>query len=338
MPQILNLQPSQLPARERAPVPLLVALSCLFVFSPASGVPAESLSSPSFTTNVQTFDAKGVVVALDYSRNTLTIRHEAISNYMPAMTMPFHAKSARELEGISPRDQVSFRLLVSDTESWVEGVKKTGTVPAEEVRHEEGQAPASRHPLLTYKFTNELGQAVSLSDFRGQALGITFFFTRCPLPEFCPRLSKNFYEASRELSAMANAPTNWHFLSISFDPQFDTPAVLKAYGESYQYDPAHWNFLTGPEDKIRELARLSGVEVKPAGALIDHNFRTLIIDATGHLQTTIPFGGNLSDFIVKEMLKAAVAVPASNAGGTNGTVPQGPRSTGFSAAAATLSR
>ena len=124
--------------------------------------------------------------------------------------------------------------------------------------------PAGRpdHPLLDYKFTNELGQAVSLNDFRGQALAITFFYTRCPLPDYCPRLSKNFQEASQKLESLPDAPANWHFLSISFDPEFDSPAMLKAYGESYQYDPKHWSFLTGPADKIAELAREAGVSYR----------------------------------------------------------------------------
>ena len=92
-------------------------------------------------------------------------------------------------------------------------------------------ATAARHgrnPLWYYKFTNELGQAVSLNDFHGQALAITFIYTRCPLPNYCPRLSKNFQEASQKLESLPGAPTNWHFLSISFDPQFDTPAVLQS--------------------------------------------------------------------------------------------------------------
>jgi protein SCO1/2 len=161
-----------------------------------------------------------------------------------------------------------------------------------------------RNPLLDYKFTNELGQAVSLSDFPGQALAITFFFTRCPMPDFCPRLSKNFQEASRKLTASDEAFTNWHFLSITFDPVFDTPSVLKAYAERYQYDPRHWSFLTGPEDKISELARLSGVKAEPDNGLINHNFRTLIIDATNHLQKVFPMGGDLSEAIVSEMQKA----------------------------------
>jgi protein SCO1/2 len=158
---------------------------------------------------------------------------------------------------------------------------------------------------LDYQFTNELGQAVSISQFRGQALAITFFFTRCPIPDFCPRLSKNFQEASRKLRSMTNAPVNWHFLSVTFDPEFDTPAVLKSYAEGYQYDPKHWSFLTGPTNKIAELARESDVTFERDGVFFNHNFRTLIIDASGELQMNFPIGGNLSDAIVREIVKAA---------------------------------
>jgi protein SCO1/2 len=111
---------------------------------------------------------------------------------------------------------------------------------------------------------------------------------------------------------MPGALTNWHFLSVSFDSDFDTPAVLKAYGERYQYNPKHWSFLTGPREKISELASLSDVQIRPEGGLINHNFRTLIIDAAGHLQMVFPTSGNFSDAIVSEMLKAA-AVPSTPA-------------------------
>lgn len=171
-----------------------------------------------------------------------------------------------------------------------------------------------RNPLRNYKFTNELGQPVSLSDFHGQALALTFFFTRCPMPNFCPRLSKNFQEASQKLSATGGIFTNWHFLSVTFDPEFDTPSVLKAYAKRYNYDPHHWSFLTGPRDKIDELAKLAGVKADPDGALINHNFRTLIIDAANRLQMVFPTSGDLSDEIAKEMLKAVAATnqaPAS---------------------------
>ena len=234
------------------------------------------------------------------------IRHEAISNYMAAMTMAFKVKSPGELTGLQRGDEISFRLQVTEAESWVDQLTKIGTASLPPIQPA-ANMPAARphHPLLDYKFTNELGQAVSLNDFRGQTLAITFFFTRCPLPDYCPRLSKNFQEASQKLGSLPNGPTNWHFLSVSFDPEFDTPAMLKAYGDSYQYDPKQWSFLTGPADKIGELARQAGLSYQADGGTFNHAFRTLIIDPTGHLQMVFPTSGDLSDQIVAEIIKAA---------------------------------
>ena len=264
-------------------------------------------------TNVQTFRAQGIVKEVAGDGKTVVITHEAIPNYMAAMTMPFKVREPGELVGVQAGDKVLFRLKVTDAESWVEGISKFGSAPAQETKPagptaSEARETKPQHPLLDYPFTNELGQAVRLSDFRGQALAITFFFTRCPIPDYCPRLSKNFEEASLKLAAMAGGPTNWHFLSVTFDPEFDSASVLRAYGERYHYDSKHWNFLTGPREKISELASGSGVKTEPVGGFINHNFRTLIIDAAGHLRMIFPTGGNLSEAIVAEVLKAA-AVP-----------------------------
>lgn len=262
-------------------------------------------------TNERVFAAIGVVEQINPADGTVLIRNEAISNYMSAMTMPFKVKDTKVLADLQSGDEISFQLHVTGTESWVDQFTKIGTVslkenkPPPDIRNGQTQSVRPRHPLWTYKFTNELEQAVSLSDFQGQALAITFFYTRCPLPEYCPRLSKNFQEASQKLESMPGAPANWHFLSFSFDPEFDTPAMLKAYGESYQYDPNHWSFLTGPPDQIAELARQSGMKYESDNGLINHNFRTLIIDANGHLQMVFPTSGDLSDEIVAEIIKAA---------------------------------
>ena len=286
---------------------------------------------PSATT--ETFDAKGVVKEIRSGEHRIVIAHEAIENYMDAMTMPFNVRDPAELAGLHAGDRVSFRLRVTAEESWVERITKLGTAagpsagpsppgsrqagpdtrPAQpQPVQAEAPAPAQagephrpRHPLMDFPFTNELGQRITLGDFRGQALAITFFFTRCPIPDFCPRLSKNFEAAARQLSSLPNAPTNWHFLSVSFDTEFDTPAVLRAYGERYHYDPKHWSFLTGPADKIRELASLSDVTFEKDNGFFNHNFRTLVIDAAGRLQVSFPVGGDLSEALTKEMLKAA---------------------------------
>ena len=266
-----------------------------------SGLPALA------ETSAQVFAAKGVVRELSAEERTITISHEPVSNYMEAMTMPFKVKDPAVVAGLHPGDEVTFRLHVTQTDSWVDQITRIGRVTLSESkpRLPEPAPLHDRNPLWYYNFTNELGQPVSLKSFHGQALAITFIYTRCPLPNYCPRLSKNFQEASQKLAAMPGAPTNWHFLSISFDSEYDSPEVLKAYGNSYQYDPAHWSFLTGPPDKIAELARMSGVNYEYDNGLINHNFRTLIVDGNGHLQTVFPVSGDFSDSIVAEIIKAA---------------------------------
>jgi protein SCO1/2 len=230
---------------------------------------------------------------------------------MDAMTMPFRVNDPAQLPGLHVGDSVSFRLLVTPERSWIDRLVK---IPALKLTRSDPAADSAataptrpRHPLLDYAFTNELGQPVRLGDFRGQVLAMTFFFSRCPIPEYCPRLTRNFEEASHKLRAMPGVPTNYHFLSVTFDPEFDTPDRLKAYAGNFSYDPSHWSFLTGPSNKVAELARLSDMKYQRDGIFFNHDLRTLIIDASGRLRMVFPLGGNLSDAIVQEMLKAAGA-------------------------------
>ena len=258
----------------------------------------------------QSFSVSGIVRRLSPDDLTVVIAHDEIPNYMPAMTMPFKVRQTNDLAGLNAGDEIKFRLLVNDDESWIDRIQKTGKrygVAEDSISLSTNTVQITSpnsHPLMDYQFTNQLGQPVSLNQFKGQALAITFIFTRCPIPEYCPRLSKNFAEASRKLAAMPDAPTNWHFLSITFDPAYDTPEILHSYAASHQYDPRHWSFLTGDQDKIGELAKASGVMVRPEGNTFDHSFRTLIINTKGQLQMSFPVSGDLSDSIVGEMLKA----------------------------------
>jgi protein SCO1/2 len=305
----------------RAPASLLLAtFYALCAVMISLGVPrafSAAASSP------QTFEVKGVVQRLDPENGKAVIRHEAIPDYMDAMTMPFQVKDRQLLKTLTPGDAVSFRLVVTEEESWVDRIEKIpGTASskvlvapagASQVAQSSGVAGnLKHHPLLDYAFTNQFGQPVRLSQFRGQALAITFIFTRCPIPDYCPRLTKNFEEAAQKLQNMEGGPANYHFLSVTIDPEFDTPAVLKTYGERFGYDPTRWSFLTGPAEKIAELAKLSGMNYQGRAGLINHDLRTLIIDPNGRLQTAIPVGGNLSDLIVTELVK--VLSPGSQGG------------------------
>jgi protein SCO1 len=292
----------RLPAIIASPAILLVSTGAIFGLPPDSGV--------------SVYSGRGVVEEIKPAGKVVVIHHETIPDYMAAMTMPFNVKDAGELAGLQRGSLIDFNLYVATNESWVAHIVKTGnlTLPPLPARSivptPTSDFSGPKYELLHFNFTNELGQPVSLGDFAGQALAITFFYTRCPLPDYCPRLSKNFQAASRKLEALRGGPTNWHFISISFDPDFDSPEVLKSYGEFYQYDSSHWSFLTGPKEKIRELGMRAGVTTQNRDGLIDHNFRTLIVDASGRLQMIFPTGGDLSDEIVAEIIKGATGANA----------------------------
>jgi protein SCO1/2 len=255
-------------------------------------------------------------------RKQLKIEHENIPNYMAAMTMTFDVKDAKELAGLQPGDKLSFRMIVTEKDGWIEQIKKIGattpivsSVPESFRRVREVDPLKEGDPMPDYHFTNELGQAVSLSDFKGQALALSFIFTRCPFPTFCPRMSDNFAEAQQKLKALPNAPANWHLLTISFDPEFDKPAVLKVYAKRFQADPKHWSFATGELIDITAITEQFGLlfwkpdPLQPAG--ISHNLRTVVIDAQGRIQKILPENTWKVDDLVKEIVKAAAAAASS---------------------------
>jgi protein SCO1/2 len=160
-----------------------------------------------------------------------------------------------------------------------------------------------------YKFTNEFGAPISLAQFKGQALGLTFIFTRCPFPTFCPRMSQNFEKAQKALKAQAGGPKNWKLLSISIDPEYDTPERLHRYAQVYGTDTNHWLFAMSDLwtlDGITQQLGLTFTRETP-GALPQHNLRTVVIDAQGRLQKV--FVGNewTTEEFVSEMTSAAKA-------------------------------
>jgi len=288
---------------------LILGLLIWSLFSWRSQFSLSRVSAAVATPKVQRFVVTGVIRQVQPDQKKVVIDHEAITNYMDAMTMAFKVKDTNQLNDLKAGDRVRFRLLVKEDESWIDHLRKTGeSVPTAIAVVPKGTNAApetsGKHPLLQYAFTNEFGKPATLESFRGQALAITFFFTRCPIPEYCPRLSRNFEEASSKVAAIPNGPTNWHFLSVSIDPAMDTPAVLRTYAQRYHYNSNHWTFLTGPVEKVRELARLSGVTYEAEGSLFNHNFRTLIIDPKGALRKSFPVGGNLSDQIAEEIIAA----------------------------------
>ena len=260
------------------------------------------------------FQAQGIVQELDPDGKTVVIQHQAIPDYMPAMTMPFVDKNPSELVGLRRGDSITFRLNVTSTNGWIDHVAKTGVVQVIEAGSSSPIIQVVRDvppldvgdELPAYHFTNELGQAVNTSQFRGQALAFTFFFTRCPYPNFCPYVSRGFEETQKKLAAMTNAPTNWHLISVSFDPEYDTPATLKAYADLRDFNPARWDFVTGDLADLTAFGGQFGEYFGHDGAGgINHNLRTVVVDARGRVQRIIQGNTWTSDELVAEIIKAA---------------------------------
>src|SRR5437588_3463486 len=197
---------------------------------------------PSVGTSQQVFQVTGLVVAVNPLRKQVEIKHEAIPGYMPAMTMPFEVKQSAELGNLRPGLAVTFRLNVRPTEVWIDQIHggnspaTNGPPPGSEVRVVRDVQPLELGDALPEcHLIDESGRPISTAQFKGQVLAITFLFTRCPLPNFCPLMANHFAAVQKKLLAMPNAPTNWHLLTISFDPEFDKPEVLKAYAQAYHY-------------------------------------------------------------------------------------------------------
>ncbi|HEU0008907.1 MAG TPA: SCO family protein [Verrucomicrobiae bacterium] len=261
------------------------------------------------------YQAKGVVRKVMAETKSVTIAHENIPGYMEAMTMDFSVTNATELTGLRPGDVITFRVTVTADNGWIDQIRKTGATnaialppePFRRVRYVEPVAVGD--PMPDYTFTNELGKIVHLSDFKGQAYALNFIFTRCPFPTFCPRQSKGFSEAQEKLKSTPGGPTNWHFLSITIDPAYDTPARLKGYAATYHADPARWTFLTGDLEDITAIGEQVGLQFwreKP-DALPNHNVRTVVVDAAGRIQWVTVQNEWETDALVEQMIKAAAA-------------------------------
>jgi protein SCO1/2 len=233
------------------------------------------------------YELRGQVLAVDRARREITIKHEDIRGFMPAMTMPFKVRDERLLEGWTPGDLVRATLVVRNADGYLSALERTGHAPLVE------PPPPPRVDLLAVgdlapdgRFTDQSGRARRLSDWRGQALAVTFIYTRCPLPNFCPLMDRHFADVQRRLAADAALRGRVHLLSISFDPAFDTPPVLASHAARVGADGAHWTFLTGTREEIDGFAAPFGVSIfrqDEPGAEIVHNLRTAVIDAEGRI-------------------------------------------------------
>jgi protein SCO1/2 len=260
---------------------LLAAIVTTYGCKPAKPAPATAS-----TINERRFPLEGRVVAADRAAHTLILDHREIPGYMKAMTMSFNVRDEWVFNAAHPGDDVRATLVVGD-DAYLEDVSITELrAPADLSSTSPVHLPQKGEAVPDFDFVNQEGRAIHLAQFRGQPLLITFIYSRCPLPDYCPRMSNNFAEVAQTLRGSSpGAYARLQMLSITLDPEFDTARVLRGYGKGYAAgaDPGlkHWSFATGSPDQIRRAADFFGLSYGGGNGQIVHNLRTTLLDADG---------------------------------------------------------
>jgi protein SCO1/2 len=237
----------------------------------------------------RTFTVQGILRAIDFAGKSVTVEHEDIPDFMPAMAMPFDVKNMAEVELLKAGDAIEFKLVVAEKSSWIEGVKRIDPreiqLPAKEpvaaaqngnvARLKEGDR------LPDYQLTDSKGREITRETFAGKPLLLTFIFTRCPIPNFCPLMTTNFREVQQALMASPDQANSVQLLSISFDPQFDTPQVLSEYAASQTKNTDQWRFATGTSHETGRLTQAFAIAVNQESGTINHGLATALVDGHG---------------------------------------------------------
>ncbi|HET7698785.1 MAG TPA: SCO family protein [Vicinamibacterales bacterium] len=264
-----------------------LALVCLVIFVIAGasrcGPPAEQQ---------RTYPLRGQILSIGEpradGRREMSVKHEDIPGFMPAMSMAYFVRNPAMLDGLQPGDLVSATLVIAGSDIHLDDVKKTGhadlppgsrPVRVMEVMNAGDQVPDDA-------LVDQEGRARTLSDWRGKSLAVTFVYTRCPLPDFCPLMDRRFADVQRAIAADPALRERAHLVSISFDPAHDTPDVIRKHAALRGADPKTWSYVTGTRASIDHLTSRFGVSTideQDTAQSITHNLRTAIVDPQGRL-------------------------------------------------------
>jgi protein SCO1/2 len=227
----------------------------------------------------------GKIVAVEPDKHQVTVSHEDIKGYMPGMTMPFTVRDQINLKELSPNDKLTATLVVDGSQTWLEDlivthVSSNGSAPPAAMLASEGDE------VPNFTLRNQSNREIHIRDYRGKALLLTFIYTRCPVPDYCTLMSNNFAQIDRALGQDPELYGKTHLLSISIDPGYDTPEVLKSYGaahtERYEKETfAHWEFAGGTTEQVKKIAEYFGLTYFPDKDQIIHALRTVVVSPDG---------------------------------------------------------
>jgi protein SCO1/2 len=259
--------------------------------------------------NTRRFELQGQILAVRPERHEVVIKHQDIKGLMPGMTMPFTVRDDALIADKKAGDLVTATLVVGETQAYLSTLTTTGHAAVPEA------APAPPpdilepgQPVKDATLVDQDNKPRAFSTFKGHRLAVTFIYTRCPLPDFCPLMDKHFAAVQKTIMSTP-ALADVRLLTVTLDPEFDKPAILKAYARRREADPAVWTFLTGEPAEVKQFATQFGlyVEHNPQNAIdITHNLRTAVIDPDGHLITV----RNGNSWTPTELVADLTAAPA----------------------------
>jgi len=258
----------------------------------------------------KTYPLQGEVRGKDLTTSEVTVNHGDIPGFMPAMMMPYKVKNTAMLQELQPGDKIAAEIVVSKdgNDYWLEDVRITDESRRGKVKPAESHMLMPGEEVPDVPLVNQDGQTIHLKDFSGNAVLVTFIYTRCPVPTFCPRLSSQFARIHNELKATPNDYSKTHLLTISFDPKYDTPVVLRKYGLAYLEGDAsgfsQWDFASTKEADMRRLAQAFGLDYQEQDNQISHTMNIALIAPDG---TLVKFWSTewTSDELLKALRQAA---------------------------------
>jgi len=262
----------------------------------------------------RSFPVRGKVIGTDATH--VTLAHEAVPGFMEAMTMPYKLKDLSIVSELHPGDTITATIQVKEDEGGYHDALLDNIVVVAQARPDYKPAKQYNVPKVgdsvpDFRLLNQSSRTIHLGQFKGKVLVVTFIYTRCPLADYCPRMSRNFAEIDQTLAKDPLLYQKTHLLSISFDPTYDTPAVLRRYGGTYtgRYSKenfAHWDFAAPPEKELDKMLEYFAVGVTPGeGKSLDHSLSTIVIGKDGKVAAWYPTNDWKPVDVVEAIKKAA---------------------------------
>jgi protein SCO1 len=270
----------------------------------------EGASESSAESSYKTYKLRGKVVATNPAAGEVTVNHEAIPGFMEAMTMPYKLKDPNILSELHPGDVLTADVLVSegsDASVFLDHIVVVAQGKPDYKPATIYHVPAAGDAVPDFKLRNQDGRMIRLNQFRGKNLLITFIYTRCPLPNFCPLVTRNFANIERRLSADPKLKGKTHLLCVSFDPEHDTPDRLKAYGEEYIGSEAKaafadWDFAVPDNAVLKEMAKFFDVGISnEPDQTITHTLSTTLVGRDGKVIKFYPGNEWTPDQVVADV-------------------------------------